>query len=139
MEVLINPTKEQLVNLKNTYQRGVKVMASEVDDVKFGTMGFVCSVYENGNILVAWESGVVGEVKYRKDKIMIAGNAWCTLGRKHGFEEGSCNCGILCSECGWNNEIAEKRKEMIRAGMMVKRTDGTRMLKVPRKTMVTVG
>ena len=132
MMTATKPSSEQIKKMRSEFPPNSKVMAIKVRDVDVGETGFVCSVYENGNVLVAWSSGRLGEVQYLEEQIRVLGDGTCILGRVASYQQGSCGEGT-CRDCGWNSIIAEKRKEMIRAGLMVDRKDGTKMLKVRKK------
>ena len=111
-------SKPELDGMREKFKKGTRVIASRVKDVKTGETGLVGEVKNNGDILVFWMNGLVNDVRYLEDEVYPIADKGCILGRRNSFENGHCEDMKSCATCGWNYEIAEKRKFMIQHGNM---------------------
>lgn len=125
-------SEDELKNLKDKYKVGSRVMAVNVQHIKSGEVGVVGEVKDNGNILIFWLNGIVSDVQYQVEEIHAIREKGCILGRKTSFMNGKCEGSIYCDVCGWNYEVAERRKMMIRNGLMEKDKRGITKLVVSK-------
>ena len=125
-------TDDELKQLRKKFKAGGRVMAGTVEHIRQGETGIVGEVKDNGNILVFWTNGIVSDVHFFTEEIFPIEEKGCILGRKMDFKSGSCGAGMHCETCGWNYDVAEKRKMMIRRGQMEKGEDGVSKLMVSK-------
>lgn len=120
----------ELEELKKKFRKGGRVIAKSVEHVRTGETGLIGEVKDNGNILVFWNNGLVNDVRYLRDEVYPVAESGCILGRNMDFKSGKCEGRIRCDKCGWNYEIAEKRKLMINNGKMKQDRFGAKRLVV---------
>ena len=102
--------------LKKEYKSGKRVRAIDVNNIEAGTTGIVKGVRTNGTIIVLWDLGFETGVVYGEESIAVIVDGYCLL--ENDMAYGGCD-GDLCSSCGWNSEVAEKRLKRIFDGDMV--------------------
>ena len=119
---------KELEELKARCKKGGRVIAGNVEHIRPGESGTIGEVKDNGNILVFWNNGIVNDVRYLEDEVYLVAESGCILGRSTAFREGHCEGRQRCETCGWNYEIAEKRKMMIQMGEMKKDKNGVKKL-----------
>lgn len=115
--------------LRNTYPKGAKVEAIRVKDIACGTRGIVVELQDTGDLSVVWNNGERSLVEFGSESVRNVIDERCMLYRKMTTE--GCE-GMICSECGWNAEVARKRIEKIRNGGMVKDENGILRLVIKR-------
>ena len=120
--------KEKLEDIRKEFSKGCRVMASMVGEVEPGETGVVVEVKDNGDILVFWDNGYINDVNYMADEIFRIHEKGCILGKNKEFSNGRCEGRQRCETCGWNFEIAEKRKMMIKIGKMKEDKRGVKRL-----------
>ena len=116
--------KKELEVLRSVYVDGKIVTAIDVEGVEKGTKGVILGVKNNGNIEVFWDvkDGFIKDVVYMEGVVVVDGDG-CMLRRKIEFFSGGCD-GMECKNCGWNYDVATKRKMMIGRGEMKENKNG---------------